>query len=198
MVQDTALIHAVCSHHPAAVPDTSVISLLVNTVRRIRVGPDVFEELGFKMFCAKWDLSGVCNYITTSLQISVFLQQSHWGWFVLSFTVNVAELQQSGATGPVPWLERHKAPLLYQSRWPPLASTEGGQSLLAAFHPLGDRSRTLTNPIPGWGRHLLVWFSLWMRSKGIATKNWFDISLGGEWQFLHQSRLQTVNQTTVS
>lgn len=53
MVQDTALIHTVCSHHPAAVPDTSVISLLVNTVRRIRVGPDVFEELGFKMFSAK-------------------------------------------------------------------------------------------------------------------------------------------------
>lgn len=48
MVQDTALILTVCSHHPAAVPGTSVMSLLVKTARRIRVGSGVFEELGFK------------------------------------------------------------------------------------------------------------------------------------------------------
>jgi len=45
---DTALIHAASSHHPSVVPVTSVILLLVSTARGIRVGPDVFEELGFK------------------------------------------------------------------------------------------------------------------------------------------------------
>lgn len=46
---DTALIHTVPPHHPSIVPGTSVILLLVNIVRGIRVGPGVFEELGFKM-----------------------------------------------------------------------------------------------------------------------------------------------------
>lgn len=46
---DTALIHTLPSRHPSVVPGTSVVLLLVNTVRGTRVGPGVFEELGFKM-----------------------------------------------------------------------------------------------------------------------------------------------------
>lgn len=48
---DTALIHIVPSCHTSVVPGTSVILLLVNTVRGIRVGPGVFEKLGFKCSC---------------------------------------------------------------------------------------------------------------------------------------------------
>lgn len=46
---DTALTHTLPSCHPSVVPGTSVFFVLVNTVRGTRVGPGVFEELGFKM-----------------------------------------------------------------------------------------------------------------------------------------------------